>query len=150
MYQEIGWLTFTFFLFIYINPHADCVGATRNISPRAAPLPSAAPAALTGIRNPDCRPACSYLLSSLMFLPTGEQAPRGQVHRDWDLYSKWVARQRLKRQKSRRKRACPKTVSASDPVLRRRCAKGFRTRSKAQAYFTAARAVPIAAVHSAS
>ena len=52
MYQEIGWLTFTFFLFIYINPHADCVGATRSISPRAAPLPLAAPAALTGIRNP--------------------------------------------------------------------------------------------------
>ena len=37
---------------LYGKPHADCVGATRNISPRAAPLPSAAPAALTGIRNP--------------------------------------------------------------------------------------------------
>ena len=73
---------------ILCNPHADCVGATMNISLRAAPLPSAAPAALTGIRNPDYRPTCSYLLSSLMFLPTGEQAPRGQVHRDRDLYSK--------------------------------------------------------------
>ena len=72
-------------------PHADCVGTTMNISPRAASLPSVAPAALTGIRNPAPLP-CRFLLIPVVVMKAQPDMPASSHPSslyDWDLYSKY-------------------------------------------------------------
>ena len=74
-----------------VNAHVDCVGATMNISSRVVLLPSAAPAAVTGIRNP-APLTCRFLLIPVVVVKAQPDMPASSHPSslyDWDLYSKY-------------------------------------------------------------